>query len=284
MNIEELNSCFDSVAPTKEQRERILAGVLKAKNQPFKLVKFYRYATAVAAVFAIGIFAIVYPQISDNTLPAEDNKASVAMEFENSNSVLKGYPSKKESVEPKVENSVPIMQNKSFREEIKATYPKTDGGALEDSAVAMNENSVGIRTIEEKGADAENASFDMDNEQVIPENMTYSQIMSHEVYSVYVPAYFPDSYTMDCAEKYEDGSLQMFFSNPAGEKMYLTIVGEEGYNPENVINPDGILAFDNTKCIGFSVKCDKYYVYYNIDEGTKEDIYKMVTSSAFYNN
>ena len=64
MNIEELNSCFDAISPTKEQKDRIFAGIMSAKQQPVKVVNFRRYATAAAAVIVIGAFAAVYSNVA----------------------------------------------------------------------------------------------------------------------------------------------------------------------------------------------------------------------------
>ena len=41
MNIEELNSCFEAMTPTNEQKEKILAGIMSAKTQPVRVVKFH---------------------------------------------------------------------------------------------------------------------------------------------------------------------------------------------------------------------------------------------------
>ncbi len=62
MNMEELNSCFDSITPTKEQKSKMLDAVMKAKVKPVKAVKLnkYKYLSAVAAVLVIGVFAIAY--------------------------------------------------------------------------------------------------------------------------------------------------------------------------------------------------------------------------------
>ena len=51
MKIEELKECFDSVTPTKEQRDKMLAGIMRAKEEPVKIVKLNRYKYfSVAAV------------------------------------------------------------------------------------------------------------------------------------------------------------------------------------------------------------------------------------------
>ncbi len=273
MNIEELNSCFDSVTPTKEQRERILAGVMSAKNQPVKVVHFHRYATAVAAVFVIGIFALVYPQISKNTLPAKVDNPTVAMIPQKEVDTTEEILEKENTVESKVEESAPVMRNKSLSDDIKATYPETVDGTGEDTMVAVNESSVNSRNVKETSGDVEIASFGGDADNVA-ENMIYSEIMSHEVYSKYVPEYFAGGYALVSAEKYQDGSMQMFFVNADNKKMYVSVIAGEFNNPENVIIPEDILNFERTICIGFAVKCNDYYVYYNIDEGTKEDIYE----------
>ena len=70
MKIEELKECFDSVTPTKEQRDKMLAGIMRAKEEPVKIVKLNRYKYfSVAAVIALGVFVAVYSYVGRDFVP-----------------------------------------------------------------------------------------------------------------------------------------------------------------------------------------------------------------------
>lgn len=290
MNIDELSSCFDSITPTKEQKERILAGIMQAKNQPVRVIKFYRYATAAAAVFVIGLFAVAYPQISKNTMPVEVEKPIVAMEKQRyvTDGISQPDTSTDSFGEEEVQKPVPVEKAKSFREEIKATYPSSTDESLENAPmVAMSENQPVSRAlkepIEENNEDIAIASacggasaFAFDNSV----SLTYEQAVNHSEYSEYIPAYIPEGYEFVLAEEYED-SMQMFYERIDGNKLYVTVHSQ--YDGTDVIEPEDIKSISYEKCINVTVKCDEYYVLYNIDQSTAEDVYKMVTSSEYYN-
>ena len=79
MKIEELTGCFDSITPTKEQKEKMLAGILRAKEEaPVKVIKLNKYKiTSIAAVIAVGVFVAVYSNIGKNILPKVDTESTV---------------------------------------------------------------------------------------------------------------------------------------------------------------------------------------------------------------
>lgn len=149
MNIEELSSCFDSMTPTKEQKDRILAGVMNAKSQPVKVIKFYRYAAAAAAVIAVGVFAAVYSNTGTQNIAPQVNAPQVAVVNQN-NEVEKNTETADISKEKAAEadNPVPVEQkNLSFSgqvteegsmEELSEAYPELAENNVEDvPSVAM---------------------------------------------------------------------------------------------------------------------------------------------------
>ena len=79
MKIEELTGCFDSITPTKEQKEKMLAGILRAKEEaPVKVIKLNKYKiTSIAAVIAVGVFVAVYSNIGKNILTKVDTESTV---------------------------------------------------------------------------------------------------------------------------------------------------------------------------------------------------------------
>lgn len=294
MNIDELNGCFDSITPTKEQKERILAGVMQAKNQPVRVVKFHRYATAVAAVFVIGLFAVAYPQISKKTMPVEVENPTVAVG--NQMYVTDGISNSDDSndVFDEEEVSVPshTYRENSFKEEIRTTYPDstglTDSKDSTDNApmVAMNENQPVSRALQEPiensseeismgSAGGSTSAFALNNYA----GLTYEQTINHSEYSKYIPVYIPEGYEFVLAEEYED-SMQMFYEKTNGDKLYVTICSE--YGGTDIAETEDIKNIGYKECINVTVKCDEYYVRYNIDNTTGEDVYKMITSSAYY--
>ncbi len=296
MNIEELNSCFESITPTKEQRERILAGVMQAKNQPVKVIKFHRYASVAAAVFVIGIFAAVYPQISKNTIPVNVDTPTVALETgkEKVGQINETTVNETVNVTESVTDNTPVVNENTMTKKLQESYPQYYAGNTENMpAVAMNESVVVSENSSElydntDGIDKamhRNSGGGGTSVQAVAnyESLTYNQIMNHEIYSNLVPAYFGEGYALVSSEAYDDGSLAMHFASDDGKKMCIKVIKEELYNPENVITPEEIKGFEEISYSGFAVKCDDYYVYYSIDEGTAEDVYEMVTSSGFYN-
>ena len=68
--------------------------------------------------------------------------------------------------------------------------------------------------------------------------------------------------------------------------MSVSIVKEEEYNfTERVIVPDSIKKMEpKDSHLNFAVKCGKYYVVYNIETENVTDVYKMVTSSEYFDS
>lgn len=65
MNKSELIDCFNAISPTDEQKEKMLAQVLKYKEKSFKPTAILKYSAAFAAVLVFGIFLSIYPQLKN---------------------------------------------------------------------------------------------------------------------------------------------------------------------------------------------------------------------------
>lgn len=142
MKIEELNSCFDSITPTKEQKDKILAGVMSAKNEPVKVIKLNRYKYAsVAAVVAVGVFAAVYSNTAlKNSLPnsptpeAEVGNLNYAVNTYDGNeeqkdivqeySVTENKSASQQPAEPSKESRELNTDYKGFAENLENAYPE----------------------------------------------------------------------------------------------------------------------------------------------------------------
>ncbi len=155
MKIEELTECFDSITPTKEQKEKMLAGILSAKEEtPVKIIKLNRYKlTSIAAVIAVGVFVAVYSNIGKNMIPQVDTQPtvenndtstyavndvqqkSVQEPLENNNAKPE---TKDDAVIPPADEDSPNVENGSLAEGLHEVYPELSGENSEDApSVAM---------------------------------------------------------------------------------------------------------------------------------------------------
>lgn len=152
MKIKELNSCFDSITPTKEQKEKILAGIMSAKNEPVKVVKLNRYKYAsVAAVVAVGVFAAVYsntalknntPNVDVPQVAVENQNYAVKIEtgnVEQKKSLQKDNVTQETDVQQPIgQEQEKITNDKGFAENLENAYPElADENFDESPSVAM---------------------------------------------------------------------------------------------------------------------------------------------------
>lgn len=194
MNIDELNSCFDSMTPTKEQKERILAGVMNAKSKPVKVIPFRRYATAAAAVITVGVFAAVYSNKGNNdVVPQPMDTMQVAVgtqsneaDYEVKNIEIQDIITNKGNVEENVPQ-VRVQENKTendvneknFSEEIQQAYPQLDNTDVDESPkVAMNEGENMLRSVPETSNETPLPPVDNEDVHTVPEtaNMDDGQL------------------------------------------------------------------------------------------------------------
>lgn len=114
--------------------------------------------------------------------------------------------------------------------------------------------------------------------------MSLSDIMGDSVYSKLFPTEITDGFTFSSAGVYS-GTLEASFY--AGSRyMSVSIVREEEYNfTESVVLPDSIKEMKaKDGHLNFAVKCGQYYVVYYIETENVTDVYKMVTSSKYFDS
>lgn len=288
MKIEELNSCFDAISPTVEQRDKMFASIMNAK-QPVKVVRFYRYATAVAAVFVIGIFGVVYSTMGVNNVSNDATKNIVAMENGEKEQVAKATEEYQYLLET-------AEEEKSVTEEIKKAYTvhndvtnDTKVAAVEDVAeetipedalvdtpvVASENEPIGF-AVSGGGASARATEV---------EDITLEQIMADEVYGEMFPTIFSDGFEFVNATKTGD-DLRAVFEDSDGRYMSVWIINggtfdfrEDVVKAEDIVNLKSEYGYFN-----FAIDCDGIYVVYNVECDDALQVYEMVNSSAYFKN
>lgn len=141
MNIDELNSCFEAVSPTREQKDKILAGVLNVGKQPVKTIKFHRYATAAAAVFVIGVFAAVYFTGGTDDILIECGETTVAVEDSVNYTEDKAKPDEVAGIEENLPTVKNIQtKNESFADAVAEEYPEVSEELKDGNAEVAVEN------------------------------------------------------------------------------------------------------------------------------------------------
>ncbi len=290
MKIEELNSCFDAISPTAEQRDKMFANIMNAKQQPVKVVRFYRYATAVAAVFVIGIFGIVYSTMGVDDVMDNATKSMVALENGEDNSTnVEQYEYLLETVE----------EEKSFTEEVKKEY-SVHNDALNDTMVAVVQNADDEQITEdlttdytpivasENEADAVSASGGGGGssyaKSVEAETISLEQIMTHDVYSKLFPTQIVDDFKLVSAS-ISDNDLNTAFEDSQGRYMSVSIICAENNDGYECVEVSDIV--DLKPQYGyfyFTLNCGEHYVIYNVECEDALQVYEMVKSTEYFKN
>ena len=316
MKIEELTGCFDSITPTKEQKEKMLAGILGAKEEvPVKIVKFNRYKIAsIAAVIAVGVFVAVYSNIGKNIVPQVDIKQNIEKSDVSTYAVADVQKKTVQepldnNVKPKVYSDVvppaaevlPSMEDSSLTDDLNKEYTElNDAEKAEDvPSVAMynNENDTRVAPTPENseefvesdetyngggggGASGGGSSY----ESAEYTNLTITEVMNHEVYSPLIPVVYADKFNFYNAALYSN-RLKVVFKNINGNYMSLSVFKDGDYNfYEQFLTLDEIKNIDSDGYMNFAVKCGDYYIVYNVESHNPSAVYDMVVSSEYFNN
>ena len=327
MKIEELNSCFDSITPTKEQKDRILSGIMKAKNEPVKIVKLNRYKYAsVAAVLAVGVFVAVYSTVgTKNIIPQPDTQqeSNATVEYAvnsqtdiaklESDTNKKSDQAKEVGTQTNPEQSRKITKNTGFSEKLESAYPELSEENTENSpSVAMYDEEIITRTVPAPETDtvvpesvaedelpSNNPQEDKDEANSTPnisgggassaymsletKSLSINEVMAHNVYSTLMPTVYANKFNFRTAEE-QKGRLKVIFSNEQGNYMSVSIVKDGEYKfYEKVLEPEEIKNIESHGYMNFAVKCDDYYVIYNVEASDVNQVYDMVVSSEFFN-
>ncbi len=316
MKIEELTGCFDSITPTKEQKEKMLAGILGAKEEvPVKIVNFNRYKIAsIAAVIAVGVFVAVYSNIGKNIVPQVDIKPNIEKSDVSTYAVADVQEKTVQepldnNVKPKVYSDVvppvaedsPAVEDSSLSDDLNKEYTElNDAEMVEDvPSVAMfnNENDARVAPTPENseefvesdetyngggggGASGGGSSY----ESTEYTNLTITEVMNHEVYSPLMPVVYADKFNFYNAALYSN-RLKVVFKNVNGNYMSLSVFKDGDYNfYEQVLTLDEIKNIESDGYMNFAVKCGDYYIVYNVESHNPSAVYDMVVSSEYFNN
>ncbi|MEE1043083.1 MAG: hypothetical protein UH854_03870 [Clostridia bacterium] len=295
MKIEELNSCFDAISPTAEQRNKMLANIMNAKQQPVKVVRFYRYATAVAAVFVIGIFGVVYSTMGLNNITDYGTKTMVATEFAEKEEVV----SNTENYDYLLET---VEEERKIADSMLEAYPiETD--TTNDTKVAVAEDVIQDTVVPEVALEdalnepmatsenepsvfsaASGGGGSAYSKMVEAETLSLEQIMNHEVYSKLFPTKFAGEFVFVSANV-NGNDLNAIFEDAYGRYMSVSILSASGYDNHNFVEVSDIL---NLKAeygyFNFTINCGEHYVSYSVEADDALKVYEMVTSSQYFKN
>ncbi len=315
MNIEELNSCFDSITPTKEQKDKIFAGIMSAKEQPVKIVKFNKYKcfSTLAAVLAVGVFAAVYAnwdakEMSSDIADTPEN-ITVAAETakpENDYSGKDEYIADSEN--EKKQEIIPETQ-KSFTQQFNEIYTdNTEASNSENTVAVMDkeksdeivpepaQEQPATASLEEADAYGSTEAYDKSSRAVggsasgggsthtESEIIGINQVMNHEIYGQFMPTMYSDKFNFYTATEY-DNRLVSAFKNEQGNYMTISVGRAEEYSYyEQLAEVEEIKEMKPDGHMSFAVMCGDYCVIYNIDTNDALAVYDMVKSSAYFNN
>lgn len=331
MRIEELTDCFDSVTPTKEQKEKILAGIMAAKEKPVKVVRLNRYKfVSIAAVVAVGVFVAVYSNLGKNVGPVvhtpqttEGNSTSTyAVNINQKSDEQNKLSDNQVNLNTETENVHPVEQipttsEESLSEELNKAYPELEDEFTEDyPMVAMLNPEENTRIVP-----APSEPADSDNVENVPEesdpvndeekyggtysagggggggsasgggsaagaykSLTITEVMNHSIYSQFMPVVYTDKFNFYNAIEYTN-RLKVVFKNDIGNYMSVSVFKDGDYNfYEQVLTPEEIKNIKSDGYMNFAVKCEDYYIVYNVETNNSSAVYDMVISSAYFNN
>lgn len=317
MKIEELKECFDSVTPTKEQRDKMLAGIMRAKEEPVKVVKLNRYKyLSVAAVIVLGVFVAVYSYIGNGIVPQVETK-DVVENTENStyttvavdnktedNAVVKitEVPYEDNTTFSPTEETVESTQEGKFTEEMNEAYPEVaEESAVNTPSIAMYDNTDAVRIApapelaeedynidEEKysgGAGGGGGGGSAGGGAFSNKNIGLDYIKSHSVYSALFPTYIPEKFVLESAmqSSYNVSDFSAYFTSADGGFINMNFEKKyEGSYAMNVITPEQLKNMNSEDYVDFTLDCGDYWVSYFAKNISMEELYKMVTSSAYY--
>ncbi len=176
MNKSELIDCFNAISPTDEQKEKMLAEVLKYKEKSFKPTAILKYGAAFAAVLVFGIFLSIYPQLKNFDKEEREAYSYGSGKYNTKEKVKPDAPEKSEdkpvSSEKQSENTV--TGNSGM--ESKPVLPKENTEKREETQSTQEQNidEEEIPKAEEPNNAKEKTPTDTTNEDVyssvIPEN------------------------------------------------------------------------------------------------------------------
>ena len=324
MKIEELKGSFDSITPTKEQRDKMFAGIMSAKEEPVKVVKLNRYKyLSVAAVIALGVFVAVYSYINKDIVPQVEPNEGVNNTGNSTYATVvePGTTEENTGVEKTVlestdeshKNITPVSPDKeivenekevTITEEMHEAYPELEEESVVNTpSVAMYDNADAVRIAPAPEVVKEDYTVDAEDyyagagggggggasagggAPANNKNISLNYIKNHSVYSVLFPTYFPGNFVFESAEQSLDNAGEFVACFTSVDGGYIDMTFEKKYENSygiNVITPEQLKNMNSEVYVDFTLDCGDYWVSYFTKNVSAEELYKIVTSSAYY--
>ena len=297
MNRQELVNCFDSMTPNDEQRDRMLKAIMAKKSEPVRVYNFKRYmSVAVAAVVAVGVFAVAYPFVRDNGILNDNSTTELAVNYETDKPEEKlniaetiDEPKTNGSITEAVAKEYGTPKTESTQQTVamveQETVAEEAADAHEEAVEPVNEESLAVAPeIDSRAIVAMEMTEDMSgggSSSVVFEVIELEQIMADEIYGNLFPAEFADGFSFVSARKHNDGFLDAEFGTHDGRYMSIEILkdvqGADILQPDDILNQEPEYGY-----MRFAVSAGEYYIIYNVETEDVFEVHKMVTSSACF--
>ena len=292
MNRQELVNCFDSMTPNDEQRDRMLKAIMSKKSEPVRVYNFRKYmSVAVAAVVAVGVFAVAYPFVRDNGILNDNSTTELAVNYETDK------PEEKLNTAETVDEP---KTNVSITEAVAKEYstPKTEStqqtlAMVEQETVVEETTDVPEDLIEPVNEESFETAPEINSRAIVAMEMAedssaltfdtvdLEQIMADEIYGNLFPAEIADGFSFVSARKHNDGFLDAEFGSQDGRYMSIEILKD--VQGADVLQPDDILNLEpEYGYMRFAVANGEYYIIYNVETEDVSEVHKMVKSSACF--
>ena len=307
MKQNELKSCFESISPTDEQRQKMLDNILRAGKAPVrKRIKFRVVASAAVSVAALAaVFAFGFNNVTDNTpLPVGETyktaKDETVKEKKSSDAASEDAVTAVPQQQKVAVADVPKASGKRTAEkkvikdeqtvyDSKVNNAETD--KITDSAAAAEisedlEYAADEYSLQSSLADGENektskAGGGSGAAMAASPYADYERYLADERYSKYVPKIYAEGYLLTYA--YADGeSLTANFSD--GEKDIFLAVNPTG-NGARVVKPEEVSSLGSDgQDVTFAVDCKDMYAVYTVPAEDTDKMYEMITSAEYFSN
>ncbi len=306
MKQNELKSCFESISPTDEQRQKMLDNILRAGKAPArKRINFRVAVSAAVSVAALAaVFAFGFNNVTDNipllvgetykTAKNETVKEKKSSDAASENAVTAVPQQQKVAVAdvPKASGKSPA-EKKVIKDELtvydsKVNDAKTDKAAdsaaadkiAEDQEYAADEYSLqasAVDGVDERTSKAGGSGATM----AVSLYADYERYLADERYSAYVPRIYAEGYLLTYA--YADAeSLTANFSD--GEKDIFLAVNPTG-NGARVVKPEEVSSLGSDgQDVTFAVDCKDMYAVYTVPAEDTDKMYEMITSAEYFSN
>ncbi|MFA7637018.1 MAG: hypothetical protein WCX81_04570 [Monoglobales bacterium] len=288
MNKEELLNCFDAITPTDEQKDKMLAEILKHKEKVFKPAKPFKYQVAFAAVLALGIVISARPQLFLLDKQKDVPRYEVAQKAPES--VSPSEPPAQTEAEIPAESTTTVLNKKAPE----SSFVGNNESDLSDivastAAESTQEEALGVADAAENSDMFVMATLVPDEDlsmaasfRMAGRELFYDEVLNDETYGNLFPKKIIEGFDFASAIAF-DNSLEADFTGENGY-IHIRIYNKSDAEPSPlIITPDELLEYEQADTISFSISCGDFIVYYEIDGKNITGIYDMVVSTDFFN-